>query len=363
MADRYWVGGTGTWNSSNKTNWSTSSGGSGGASVPTSSDNVIFDSNSHNKDYTVTIGYGLNMPCLDLTLSNPSSGALTITTWRVSIYGSFYSSSGVTISLYEIYFLSTSTGKTITTNGNLLPSLYFNGVGGEWILQDNLTSKSPSNYIKLYQGTFDANGNNVKYGNFDSNYTTTRTLKMGSGTWEICGADNPILWDLRTTTNLTFDKGTSTIKFSGSLGTATRIFEGGGLTYYNFSNVVFTSNLTTDTGKVVINGSNTFNNFYAFDYVFSTRIEFTAGTTQTVSSFIADGTSSYKLTLQSSDTSAFTLSCPTGTIKCTYIDLSYSTATGGATWYALNSTDSGNNNGWLFSLPVTDNSIFFGMNF
>jgi hypothetical protein len=35
MADRYWVGGTGTWSSTNTANWSTSSGGAGGASVPT----------------------------------------------------------------------------------------------------------------------------------------------------------------------------------------------------------------------------------------------------------------------------------------------------------------------------------------
>lgn len=45
MANRYWVG-TGTWDGSNTANWSTTSGGAGGASVPTSSDNVIFNSSS-----------------------------------------------------------------------------------------------------------------------------------------------------------------------------------------------------------------------------------------------------------------------------------------------------------------------------
>lgn len=30
MANRYWVGGSGTWNASNTTNWSTASGGAGG---------------------------------------------------------------------------------------------------------------------------------------------------------------------------------------------------------------------------------------------------------------------------------------------------------------------------------------------
>jgi hypothetical protein len=46
LADRYWVGGTGTWSSSNTTNWSASSGGAGGASVPTAADNVFFDAGS-----------------------------------------------------------------------------------------------------------------------------------------------------------------------------------------------------------------------------------------------------------------------------------------------------------------------------
>jgi len=40
MADRYWVGGTGTWGNSQTTNWSATSGGTAGASVPTASDNV-----------------------------------------------------------------------------------------------------------------------------------------------------------------------------------------------------------------------------------------------------------------------------------------------------------------------------------
>jgi hypothetical protein len=44
MADRYWVGGSGSWNSTTK--WSATSGGASGASVPTASDNAIFDANS-----------------------------------------------------------------------------------------------------------------------------------------------------------------------------------------------------------------------------------------------------------------------------------------------------------------------------
>jgi len=46
MANRYWVGGTGTWDGTNTANWSATSGGATGASVPTTADDVFFDSNS-----------------------------------------------------------------------------------------------------------------------------------------------------------------------------------------------------------------------------------------------------------------------------------------------------------------------------
>ena len=65
MADRYWVGGTATWDASTTSVWSTTSGGSGGASVPTSSDNVYFDQAG---TFTVTVGAS-NVNCAALTVS------------------------------------------------------------------------------------------------------------------------------------------------------------------------------------------------------------------------------------------------------------------------------------------------------
>lgn len=56
MADRYWVGGAGNWTSTNTANWSTTSGGAGGATVPTSIDNVFFDDNSGVAGSTIVIG-------------------------------------------------------------------------------------------------------------------------------------------------------------------------------------------------------------------------------------------------------------------------------------------------------------------
>ena len=71
MADRYWVGGTGTWTTTT-TNWSASSGGSSGASAPTAADSVFFNQAA---TYTVTMTGALT--CLDITVS---AGTVTFAT-------------------------------------------------------------------------------------------------------------------------------------------------------------------------------------------------------------------------------------------------------------------------------------------
>ena len=60
MADKYWVGGSGTWNSTSTANWSTSSGGPPGVSAPGSSDRVFFDNNSGASGSVVTIDGAVN---------------------------------------------------------------------------------------------------------------------------------------------------------------------------------------------------------------------------------------------------------------------------------------------------------------
>jgi hypothetical protein len=55
MAARFWVGGTGTWSASNTTNWSATSGGASGASVPGTVDNVFF--NAKKNFFKIKKGY------------------------------------------------------------------------------------------------------------------------------------------------------------------------------------------------------------------------------------------------------------------------------------------------------------------
>jgi hypothetical protein len=66
MASRFWVGGTGTWDSSTTTHWASSSNGTGGASVPGASDTVTFDANSGGG--TVTVNFGGTITVQSITM-------------------------------------------------------------------------------------------------------------------------------------------------------------------------------------------------------------------------------------------------------------------------------------------------------
>lgn len=245
MANRYWVGGTGTWNTTSTTNWSTSSGGSSGASVPTTSDSVFFDQAG---TYTVTMTGALN--CNDITVSAGTVTFATGTTPTLAISGSMSLLTGtVWSSNGAITFNATTTGKTVTTNGvTLSGSITFNGTGGEWTLSSALTSASS---ITVTAGAFNtsSSGNySITTTQFNSSGTAIRTINLNASSVNL-STTSSLAFNIPITTNLTFNAGTSQINLSGG----TSGISSGGLTFYNVS---FTS---INISVVTITGSNTFN--------------------------------------------------------------------------------------------------------
>lgn len=225
MADRYWVGGTGTWNTISTTNWSTSSGGGSGASVPTASDSVFFDSNT---TYTVTMTGALT--CLNLTVSTGTVTFATGTTPTLAVSGSFsISSNTVWNSTGTITFNATSS-QTITTNGvSLTPSITFNGVGGTWQLQDNLTVSpvTDTKVVTLTNGTLDVNGKILTTPHFSSTNTNTRTIAFGSGSITVNGTNGTLgyVWTTSTITGLTIT-GTPIVNVDNNTATAASVTPG-----------------------------------------------------------------------------------------------------------------------------------------
>ena len=250
MADRYWVGGSGSWDATTTTNWSATSGGAGGASAPTSSDNVIFNSASNATLYTVTVG--TNAVCADMTAAGPLVGNVTFSlgaTAVINCHSSFtLAATGITWTATTgsaVNFLATSTGKTITTNGVSLGATIctFDGVGGAWSLGSAFTS---TNNIIVTNGSFNSANFNITIVNLGSSNANIRSISLGSSTITLSAA---IPINFTNSTNLTFNAGTSTITCSN----ASPTFNGGGQTFYN---VNFTS---AATGTTTITGANTFN--------------------------------------------------------------------------------------------------------
>ena len=269
MADRYWVGGAGTWNATSTANWSATSGGAAGASAPTSADNVIFNTLSNLTAYAVTIGLPATPArCLDVSISGPATGNVTITylaTSVLNVHGSWLNAAtGVAFSNGAgcgLNFLATTTGKTVTTNNISLGAILvvFNGVGGYWTLGSALTitgGQAPN----IVAGTFDTGGFAMTLNSLFSNTTTNvRAIKLNASVISCSGNGAVNL----AATNLTFDAGTSTINCSG---VAPTLF-GANKTFYN---VNFTS--TTGASTTTITGNNTFNNLNQTSPVSNRRI-------------------------------------------------------------------------------------------
>jgi|694.fasta_scaffold136284_2 hypothetical protein len=322
MADRYWVLGTGSWSSTNTVNWSASSGGAGGASVPTASDNVFFDVNSNvgTGAFTVTMA---NTPrvCNDFTASG-LDGTMTLAGSAIglTVSGSltFQATNFTRTYTGTTTFNATSTGKTVTTNGVSLGAVTFDGVGGGWTLGSALTS----NVLTVTRGTFDTSSSGnyaVTALSISSSNSNTRTINLNASTVTL---SNNSFFIFTTSTNLTFNAGTSTINGSAS----SPIFAGGSQTFYNVS---FTS-ASIDSGSIT--GANTFNNLsitgtFSFGIgVLSLSANQTINGTFTVSAGTA---SAYRMQI-SSDTIGTTRTLTCAAVSLTDVDFRDITIAGAA---------------------------------
>jgi hypothetical protein len=274
MADRYWVGGSGDWNNTAK--WSTSSGGAGGASVPTSTDNVFVDSNSASgatldiafgntqgvidvNDFTInSVGYTVN-----LVAFLAYDGQMNITT-RGNVYwnntvgsGSFANRSFGTVFLAQ-------GGKTVSIN---IPgavtgffSLGFIGSSGSThnITMANWTGRGGGGgyFSTIYTnaaGTFNFNNSVLRATNFD--FQAGTTVNAGSATFTIQDGDGNVNYTQTIASTCTFNADTSTFVCGNNMSRATLNLNGKSLYNLTFNGSVIHENsgfgINITTGGVV----------------------------------------------------------------------------------------------------------------
>lgn len=225
MADRYWVaGGTGNYNST--TNWSATSGGASGASVPSTVDNVFFNASSGAG--TATINVASN--CANLNLTG-FTGTLAFTN-TLSVNGTILNFGLGTYTITGASQLQLLTAMTITSNAtNYTGNLSFTG-NVIYTLADNLTISGSLNLNCTSSQTINGNtifiSSNLNHINTGITLGTTVFNFNGTGTWSH--------------TSTVALRNNVTINTAGTLTLGTNV-------YYN------TGTLTYIAGTVVTTGS------------------------------------------------------------------------------------------------------------
>jgi hypothetical protein len=237
MADRYWVGGTGSWSAIAGFKWAATSGGAGGETVPTTADDVFFDAASSGTVTIATDNTGAkSINCTGFTGTLTGNGAISVAGSVTLVAGMTYTHTGT--------MTFTGTG-TLTTAGKTFSSVTVNGSGITVTLGDALITTN--RFVTVTAGTFDTANYSLTAAGLSSSNSNTRTITLGSSTVTLSGGTAVIF---TTSTNFTLNSDTSQINLTGTAGQVA----GGGLTFYNVS---FTS---TSTGTRSITGANTFNN-------------------------------------------------------------------------------------------------------
>jgi len=320
----YWVGGTGSWTTSSTTNWSLTSGGSGGEAAPRSADAVVFDSASNATAYTVTCTAGATtLRCGSLTFAGPASGNVTWAgTGALTVHGNFtIPATGLTRSYTgTLFFSGSTTGKTITTNGISLDStVVINGIGSGWTLGS--AANIGSNTLTVTNGTFDTGNYSFSAQQISSSNSNTRTINLGSSTVTVTSAGIAITFTA--STNLNFNAGTSSIIMSG---TGPNIDGGSGVT---FNNVSFTN---TAGSTLELIGANTFNNlsFVGRTSAGVTLVDINANQTITGTLTLSAGTNATMRTFLLSDTIGTTRTLTCAAFSGTDVDFRDITIAGAA---------------------------------
>lgn len=294
MANRYWVGGTGTWSSANTTNWSTTSGGTGGATVPGSTDVAIFDANSNiagsGSSYTVTFTAGGSVA--GIQMDNPSVGILTFTGSTGISMGSSGLTVAATVNCTWTGTITYTSSGILSTNGNTIsPSITVNSalvtlgstskISGVFTFTNGgFSSRLATNGYDLYCSTFVSTSSGAITPSIDATnggiiyITSTSTATVLNNAYGSFNLTGPVTFNLNgsaTGTTRTVVTGSTRFKLMVSAGNDTVAVGSssiGELDLTGFSGTLTSSatigshltipnTITNVTGSLTLNGATT----------------------------------------------------------------------------------------------------------
>lgn len=365
MASRFWVGGTAAWDGTAGSKWATTSGGAGGAAVPTAADDVFLDGASGAVTVTISTTSGIcrSLDCTGFTGSLVHAAGISLFVGDASggalkfVPGMTYTPNGSASA--GIVFRATSTnggaGWPITTAGKSMGvnggTIKFNGAGGKWVLQDGFAAAAGCP-VTHTDGELDTNNQAVTVSTFVSSGANVRVLTLGTSTITLLTTTSAVVWN-PSGSNLTISGASATFVI-GSNSANVRTFAGFGATYGTL-----TYTRSGSTGGLDITGSPTFATLNFSDATNARTLRIAAGATVTITTaFNVNGTSGKLMTITSITAATHTLSKASGTVTCDFCSIDHSVASGGASWNATNSTDGGSNSGWSFAAAPPDTGFF-----
>jgi len=196
MAARYWVGGHPTnnnWNQtgSGTTNWAATSGGTAGASVPTSADDVTFDSGGNSSSII-----SASITVLSLTITSGYTATMTHNA-VLTVAGNITLGANYTIAGTSAMTINTTS--TITSNGKTWPNnMTFSGSGTAKTLIGDLTISGTLTITLSYVNKTTSEKlycNGLTYTGGTPTATPSAIIQITGGTWSASGissAINPI---------------------------------------------------------------------------------------------------------------------------------------------------------------------------
>lgn len=334
----YWNGTTGgTWTGNF---WATGSGGSvSAANFPLAQDTAIIDDTGLNTGSSITGGGGYNLG----TLTSTKTNAYTLSISPI-VYGDVTLTTSTTTGSFSPTFAGRVT-QNVTSAGNTINSITFNGYGASVKLLDNTSITSWT----VISGGLDTNNKNFTHNGGPSSFGATNepfSFTLGSSTLSITG--NVLFSNSTLAPVMTVSAGTSTITLTS--GNASFGFAGQTLTWYNV-----TKSSAFVTSSIV--GTNTFNNL-TFTAPTATGVaNLTFAGNQTISGTLAfgGGTSVTQRLGVVSDTPGtqrtITASTVTGLSDIDFCDIAAAGAS--SPWSGTRLGDCKGNSGITFDAPKT----------
>jgi hypothetical protein len=360
MANRYWVGGNGTWDGTATTNWSATSGGAAGASAPVAADVAIFDTNSGTGTVTTTatatasaITHTAANITLQLGANLTLTGAVTFSNGVIGLVSYTLTAATFASSYTTARTLDFGTGKIIITGNG---ATVWN-VGNHTLFTVSGTSSVELNYSGS-TGT-----RTIGNGSTGGTESTAISFAVTAGTDTVAFVNSSRVSDL-TFTGFSGTLGNNVLNVFGSVTLSTGMTLTAGTNGCTFASTSVTPRTITCAGKTLdfpmafsgVGGTWQFQD--AFSLATTRTLTLTNGTldgnnqSASIGAF-ALGAGTKTLTLGSNtwtitgtswnantNVANFTVSASTGTISMTSAS-SKTFAGGGKTWPTLNQGGAG----------------------